>query len=60
MTKIKEEFFGCIGLRYVLSVTLEDYSLYTIPSTPDSLLVSVDALRARLSFPLDAFTVEYV
>lgn len=60
MPEIRGEFIGSFGLAYILSATLEDYSFYTVPDALDSLLVSVNALRAELSFPLDPFTMEYL
>lgn len=60
MPKIKGKLFGSISLGYILSATPEDYSFYTVSNAPDSLLVSVNALRVELSFSLDLFAVEYL
>lgn len=60
MSKIKGEFIGSLGLGYVSSAAPKDYTFYTIPEESNSLLVSVDAMRVRLSFPLDAFVIDYL
>lgn len=60
MPKVRGEFARSLGLEYVLSATSKDYSFYTISDMPDSLLVSIDAIRARVSFPLDPFVVDYL
>lgn len=60
MPKIKGKFFGSFDFGYVLNATSKDYSFYIVPDTLDSFLISVDALKANLSFRLDPFAVEYL
>lgn len=60
MPTVRDNFTRSLGSGYALSVAPRDYSFYTILGVPNSLLVSMDALRIGLSFLLDLFTVEYL
>lgn len=60
MPKIRGEFTRSLSLEYVLSAAPRDYFFYTISDALDSFLVSVAAMRARLSFLLNLFIVDYL
>lgn len=60
MSKIRGEFIGFVGLGYVLSAIPKDYTFYTILGALDSFLVSIDAIKAGLSFPLKPFVMDYL
>lgn len=57
---IRRKFIGLIGQGYTIRVSILDETFYTVPTSPNEILVSIDALRAGLSFLLDPFILSYL
>lgn len=56
---VKKEFLKSISKGYSNRAPTTEETFYTMPDSENELLVSVKALRVRLSFPLDLFTILY-
>lgn len=59
MLDFRREFKVAIGYGYTIRAPTLDGTFYTVQSSPNKILVSIDALSARLTFLLDSFIVAY-
>lgn len=60
MFGIRRQFVGAIRQGYKIRTPTSDETFYTVPTSLNKILVRVDALRIRLSFPLDSFIKFYL
>lgn len=60
MPNIRSMLSRNLGVGYVTIVAPKVYTFCTVPDKPCEILVRIEAMRARLSFPLDPFTINYL
>lgn len=59
ISSISREFIGAIGKGYTIRTPTNQENFYTMSDSPNEILVSVEAMRPSLTFPLDPFPVSY-
>lgn len=59
ISSIKREFLESICAGYSIRALIAKETFYTVPNSANKLLVSIEALKARLSFLLDPFEFMY-
>lgn len=55
----RREFIGALRQRYTIRTFIYEEVFYTISRLPNEILISVDVIRVRLTFPLDPFVVAF-
>lgn len=57
---VMSEFIGSLGASYSIKATASHSTFYTVPNSPNEILVTIKVMRVGLSFPLDPFVVTYL
>lgn len=60
ISSVRREFLGVIGESYMIRVSTNQKNFYIMPNLPNKILVSVKALRASLTLPLDPSIMSYL
>lgn len=60
MPNLRDLFAESLGIKCTISVAPRDYTFYIVPEAPNSILVSVEAIKASLSFSLNSFATKYL
>lgn len=55
----QKEFIGAISEAYSIRAPTSRETFYTVPNTPNEILVNIEVMRAELTFPLEPFAIAY-